>query len=82
MVLVPGSDEQYAQVALIAFEGDQLVKSTWHFKHVHLFQSDLAFVIFGVGSLTWISNDPWPLSPFSRPAATSGQEVPSDREGD
>lgn len=28
MVLASGSDEQYAQVALIALEGSQLVKST------------------------------------------------------
>lgn len=32
MVLAPGSGEQFAQVAFIVLEGDQCVRSIWHFK--------------------------------------------------
>ena len=57
VVLAPGSGEQYAQIAFIALEGDQHVRSIWHFKQVHLFQSEQAFLIFGVESPAWTCNN-------------------------
>lgn len=32
VVLAPGSGEQYVQVGFIVLEGDQCVRSVWHFK--------------------------------------------------
>lgn len=48
MVLAPDSHKRYAEAAFTALKGDQHVRSTWHFKQVCLFQSEQAFLIFGV----------------------------------
>ena len=44
VTLALGSSKQCAQVALLLLEGEECVKSIWHFKQVHLFQSEQAFV--------------------------------------